>query len=342
MLTRVRSVRVATGELDPSRLYDLRAFKSCWAELAYLHRLAAGGRHGGTVVTSMRQLVAGLAPLHPVWKLSGDSWEDRDRHHQAVRRRLSQLAGAGLLRWRTGVDEDLEERRTELELLPVPELLPDERAAAAARLDQWAERYDHDLNTGSRTAITNVTQAVAPLTAAERQRRGCQRTRHAARAKRRPEAPQTNSAPPSGAPTENNNQKTSANPEQLRSLCGDRTRAHAPGNHPAGAPSATAPTVPAHPGTAASRDGGSGAGGALVAGLDGVAARVEARRAVVEFKERQARARAVEVAGWGLERDWPLARLRGGVGRGAPRCGRGGASRRPRRRAATAPASAGG
>jgi len=61
LLTRVRSVQVAAGELDATRLYDLRAFKTCWAELGYLHRLAGGGRHGGTVVTSIRQLVSGIA-----------------------------------------------------------------------------------------------------------------------------------------------------------------------------------------------------------------------------------------------------------------------------------------
>jgi len=117
LLTRVRSVRVATGELGPTRLYDLRAWKTSWAELAYLRRLAGGGRHGGTVVTSMRQLVSGIAALHPSWKLTGDPGQDRDAHHQSVRRRLSGLAGAGLLQWRVGVDEDLEERRTELVLL---------------------------------------------------------------------------------------------------------------------------------------------------------------------------------------------------------------------------------
>jgi len=91
-------------------------------QLAYLRRLAAGGRHGGTVVTSMRQLVAGLAALHPAWTLTGEGFEDRDRHHQAVRRRLRDLQAMDLVRWRVGVDENGQERRTELELREVPEL----------------------------------------------------------------------------------------------------------------------------------------------------------------------------------------------------------------------------
>jgi len=50
---------------------------------AVAHRLAAGGRHGGTVVTSIRQLVSGIAPLHPSWKLTGDPWQDRDRQRDS-------------------------------------------------------------------------------------------------------------------------------------------------------------------------------------------------------------------------------------------------------------------
>ena len=42
---------------------------ACYAELGMLRRLAAAGRAGGTVVTSIRQLVAGLAPLHPAWRI---------------------------------------------------------------------------------------------------------------------------------------------------------------------------------------------------------------------------------------------------------------------------------
>ena len=107
-------------------------FKSCLAELAYLRRLAAAGRAGGTVVTSMRQLVAGLAELHPNWTMTGgDGFEDRDRHHSAVRRRLTALQAMGLLRWRVGHDLDGEERRTELELRPAPEVSAEELQAAA-------------------------------------------------------------------------------------------------------------------------------------------------------------------------------------------------------------------
>ena len=47
LLTRVRAQRVAAGELAPERLHDVRAFKSCYAELGYLRRLAAAGRGDG-------------------------------------------------------------------------------------------------------------------------------------------------------------------------------------------------------------------------------------------------------------------------------------------------------
>ena len=145
-----------------------------------LRRLAAAGRAGGTVVTSMRQLVAGLAPLHPAWRIErGEGWEDRDRHHRAVRRRLDALQAMGLLRWRIGTDLDGEERRTELELRPAPDVSAEELQAAAGRLERWQARYGPALNTGSSTGIRNAAGHGRPLSASERQRRGC-----AARARR--------------------------------------------------------------------------------------------------------------------------------------------------------------
>ncbi|MGO9959335.1 MAG: hypothetical protein ACLP50_25745, partial [Solirubrobacteraceae bacterium] len=114
LLTRVRADQVAAGELAAGRLFDVRAFKTAYAELGYLRRLAPAGWAGGTVVTSFRQLVAGIAALHPAWKITaGEGWEDRDRHHRTVRRRLDALQAMGLLDWRIGTDLDGEERRTE-------------------------------------------------------------------------------------------------------------------------------------------------------------------------------------------------------------------------------------
>ena len=204
---RARASGSRPGELAPGRLYDVRAFKCCYAELGYLRRLAAAGRAGGTVVTSMRQLVAGLAALHPAWRIDGgEGFEDRDRHHRAVRRRLDALQAMGLLRWRIGTDLDGEERRTELELRPAPEVSAEELQAAARRLERWQARYGPALNTGSRTGIRNAAGHGRPLSASERQRRGCQRARAAAASRRVRGGSQSNSAPPFGAPAtpENN------------------------------------------------------------------------------------------------------------------------------------------
>ena len=168
LLTRVRSARVAAGQLADERLYDVRAFKCCYAELGYLRRLAAAGRAGGTVVTSMRQLVAGLAALHPAWKITGEGFEDRDRHHRAIRRRLENLQAMGLLRWRIGTDLDGEERRTELELLPAPELSVEELDAAAhsgilaGPLRQGAEHRLADRDPQRRRARTPAVPLTAP------------------------------------------------------------------------------------------------------------------------------------------------------------------------------------
>ena len=301
-------MKVAIGELDAVRLYDLRGFKSTWAELAYLHRLAAGGRHGGTVATSMRQLVTGVAPLHPAWKLSGDRWEDRDRHHSAVRRRLSTLAAAQLLRWRVGLDEDLEERRTELELLPVPELREEELATAAARLARWEARYGPQLNTPSPIAISDVKQVAAPLSAPQRQRRGCERARRSAEVRRRDRASQTITAPPFGTPTtpENNNLEFSSNQPQLRHVYENRTRA---GAHEDALRSSHPPT-PAQPDKAATKSQESKPGGPSSDWQQEIVERVEARRAIFALREQQAIRRATEVAGWGIGREWPTIRLK--------------------------------
>ena len=99
LLTRVRQELVDGGVIKPSRLHDLRAYKCVLAELAYLRRLAHAARTGGTIVTSMPQLVAGLARLHPAWRIDGDKFADRDRHHRSVRRRLRDLQAMGVLHW---------------------------------------------------------------------------------------------------------------------------------------------------------------------------------------------------------------------------------------------------
>jgi hypothetical protein len=321
LLTRVRSTLVAAGQLHESRLYDLRAFKTAYAELGYLRRLAAAGRHGGTVVTSMRQLVAGLAALHPTWKRTGDPWEDRDRHHRAVRRRLSALAAAGLLRWRIGLDEDLEERRTELELQPIPELKPHELATAQDRLERWEARYGPELNTPSPSGIADVKRQARPLSAPERQRRGCAHARRAACSRRGSRA-RSILDPPSGAPPTSENNTPVVPSSHVPEPCdasGGRTgvtRARELG-------SATAPTAPNGRRTAAAKQkpqpAGDHEGSAepehrwreLVEQLsERVAAREAERAPVLAAVAEQVQERALEVASWGLERSWPAGWLR--------------------------------
>jgi hypothetical protein len=327
LLTRVRAERVAAGDLADDRLYDVRAFKCCYAELGYLRRLAAAGRAGGTVVTSMRQLVAGLAALHPAWRIEGgEGWEDRDRHHRTVRRRLDALEAMGLLRWRVGTDLDGEERRTELELRLAPELSVEELAAAAHRLELWRARYGAALNTGSRTGIRNAAGHGRPLSRSERQRRGCQHARAAAAGRRRlGGGDQSNSTPPSGAPATPENATTNRNAPELRSAL-PRTGARGR-NVP---PPEIAPVVERQK-TAATEENGDIAGSsrsesskapegdsgpveAPVLDVEAILARVRQREAerrpVLETIASQAQTRALEVAGWGLERAWPFSRLR--------------------------------
>jgi hypothetical protein len=329
LLTRVRAHRVAAGELAPGRLYDVRAFKSCYAELGYLRRLAAAGRAGGTVVTSFRQLVAGLAALHPAWRITGaaDGFEDRDRHHRTVRRRLDALQAMGLLCWRVGTDLDGEERRTELELLPAPEVTPEELQAAASHMERWAARYGPALNTGSKTGIRNAAAHGRPLSASERQRRGCQRARTAAASRRVRDGSKSNSTPPFGASaTPQKDPSPNPNVSDLREAFQRTgvTRTSAPTASSLSAAPDGAETTGSGEGEGLPDEGGSAAvegavGSCAAAGGDGwdpaaLVARVRAREAqrapVLAAIAKDAQARAVEVAGWGLERAWPSSRLR--------------------------------
>ncbi len=334
LLTRVRAPRVAAGEFAPDRLYDLPIFKSCLAELAYLRRLAAAGRAGGTVVTSMRQLVAGLAELHPNWTMTGgDGFEDRDRHHSAVRRRLTALQAMGLLCWRVGHDLDGEERRTELELRPAPEVSAEELQAVAPQLERWQAKYGPELNTGSRTGIRDAASRGRPLSASERQRRGVQHTRAAAAARRRARGEDhsktqnlgsLSTAPPSGALAEPENSLIPENVPDLREVQRTGvTRASAPTTSSLSAAPDGTETTGSGEGEAPGEGGSAAVEGAVgscaAAGGDGwdpeaLVARVRAREAqrapVLAAIAKDAQARAVEVAGWGLERAWPSSRLR--------------------------------
>jgi hypothetical protein len=322
LLTRVRQARIDAGEIkapqgrpgQTSRLYDVRAYKCVVAELAYLRRLAAVGKTGGAVVTSMAQLVAGLARLHPAWKMDGDKFADRDRHHRAVRRRLRDLQDMGLLRWRAGVDEDGEEARTELELLVAPDASVDELADAAAQLKRWKTRYGRALNTGSSTGIRDAVRHARPLSASERQRRGIVHAR--ARAQLRRDGSTTNSDPHFEASA---TPKNSHLPNHLTAdnhACGSRTgartsmvtRSHdpvattsAPRISPAETASLTEPgpdlTLADFEATRAAR-------------FERSEAIRAARQPVFDVIAAQSDRRAREVASWALDRGWPMNRLR--------------------------------
>lgn len=328
LLTRVRARRVAAGELAAGRLYDVRAFKSAYAELGYLRRLAAAGRAGGTVVTSFRQLVAGVAALHPAWRITGadDGFEDRDRHHRTVRRRLDALQAMGLLRWRIGTDLEGEERRTELELRPAPEVSGEELQAAARHLERWQARYGAALNTGSKTGIRNAAGHGRPLGASERQRRGCRRARAAAVNRQRRGGSKSNSNPPFGAPaTPENNPPIKTNASKLRDARQRTGVTRAQGNQEPTAPPAmcASRTTGSEERRPAAREAADHSEAPDDAGerpseamwtpetiLARVRERELQRRPVLEAIAGQARERAAELAGWGLERSWPFSRLR--------------------------------
>lgn len=245
LISRARQARVAAGDLDASRLYDLRVYKCVMAELAYYRRLAFAKQPSAHIATSMPQLVKGLARLHPRWDMSGGAFEARDRHHSAVRRRLRVMAACELLTWRAGVNDDGEEARTELLLLTPPAVTPEELTAARGQLARWGRHYGPALNTGSTTGIRDVAKASGALGKAECQMRARNRVQQARAARVRDQASTTKMAPPFGTAlcfAEEQNQRTgvgcadppfephasSSNPPKITEACGNTTGARPP------------------------------------------------------------------------------------------------------------------
>ena len=200
LVSRSRQARIDAGEMDASRLFDVRVFKCVLAELAYYRRLAHAKVPSAHVATSMPQLVAGLARLHPAWRMTGEKMSDRDRHQSAVRRRLRVMADCGLLSYQAGVNLDGEQARTELLLLDPPPVSPEELKAARAQLRAWKadRKYGASLNTGSSTGIRNAAAAATPLSKRECATRARNRLQQARAARIRGERLLTKTAPPFG------------------------------------------------------------------------------------------------------------------------------------------------
>ena len=232
----------------------------------------------------------------------------------------------GCCGWRVGLDLDGEERRTELELKNPPQVSAEELQSAASVLARWQARYGAALNTGSRTGIHNAAGHGAPLSASERQRRGCEHAR-AATASRRRRSKKSNSTPPFGAsatpqkdPLDNRNVSVTRNACQRTRVT--RTNAPQPPNASAAlkraAKDKTAGSEESPVEAGLSSVGGAvgvpqGVGGA-VWDPEALVARVKVREAlrrpVLALIAKDAQARAVELAGWGLGRGWPCSRLR--------------------------------
>jgi hypothetical protein len=328
LMTRARQAQHdRTGRPAQHFVCHVGAFKTAFAELGYYRRLAEAGRHGGQFATSMPQLVVGLAPMHPRWNMAGDRFAVRDRHHTAVRHRLAQLAGMGLLRWGPGVDEAGEERRTEIALLSPPAVTVEELAAASAQLTVWEARYGPTLNTSSSTQVRDALVHGRPLSQSERQRRGVEHAKKGGSGRRLREQLSTSKSkttPPSGALR---NSPINRNHPDIRSVT-DRTRVTrtrvTDRRNPPDAPEPLLRTE-----TAASENkvrevrGGERPQDASVASAqlawgseawqEALIARVAAaqtqRAPVIEMIARQAQARAIELADWGLERPWSRRRI---------------------------------
>lgn len=111
--------------------------------LRTLARTPGRGRERSAVIrTSLRQLIVGLGRI---WGWNTEDYPPRvarrerdvvDRHAKGLRRRLAPLLEGGLLEHRVLQDLELEDRGTEIVLLPLPHWTPEERAIGRALHDQ--------------------------------------------------------------------------------------------------------------------------------------------------------------------------------------------------------------
>jgi hypothetical protein len=286
------------------RPYDLRVFVSLLAVLRYLHRLGRARPARAQIVSSMPQLVAGLAPIMG-WERSDDRFADRDAHHASVRRWLDLLQAIGLIRWQAGINDAGEEARTEITLLAVPDVDDAQLRAAGGRLATWRRRYGPNWDTGARRCLPAIGRRSRPPTPAQRKKQAIARARARAGACRS----STDSAPPCGAPANAGEQhlEPSASSSAETTACGQGagvTRTHA--YERASAPAAINAVAKA------GEEGGAEASWEerVQAVVERVATREAQRQDILAVIAGQAQRRALEVASWGLDRSWPEARLR--------------------------------
>lgn len=249
-------------------------------------------------------MVVGLAPIMG-WERSGDRFVDRDAHHASVRRWLDLLQAIGLIRWRAGINDAGEEARTEIGLLAVPDVDAGELRAAGRRLTAWRRRYGPGWDTGATRCLPAIGRRSRPPTPAQRKKTAIARARATASARRS----STDSAPPCGAPATAGEQplEPSSSPSPGTTACGHRTgvtRAHA--TERASAPAAISAVA-----KAGEEAGSEGSWRDRVrAMVERVAAREAQREDIVATIAAQAQRRALEMAGWGMDRAWPEGRLR--------------------------------
>ncbi len=155
------------------------------ATLAYLYRRARGerwaGKHGSArFACSLRQLVAGLAP---VMGWTGTPEQLLRAHRASVQRWLDWLTDAGLVDHTPQQDEEGWWWRTIITIHPLPELEDELLAVAAERMKGWTRREARRRARGRRSAhgcrLRDLTLLLrrSRLTRAERRRRAHVRRR---------------------------------------------------------------------------------------------------------------------------------------------------------------------
>lgn len=323
--------------------WDARIETSVFVLHSYLYRRARSekwaGPHGsGRFACSLAQIVAGLAPQMG-W--TGTREELVRNHRRSVERWLDWLDAAELVDHCPQQDEDGWWWRTIITLLPLPQLQDDVVLAARTRLKAWPqqERHRRARGRGSRRGrrLRNLSLLVdrARLARAERRRRAIARRRQALADCRRREAQAKSKAPdallpqPYGVPSASsahgapstaveNTSAVNANAPALdyAKVSDHRTRVSDGDDHSRSGLTPIAPVTTSAAETESPKTGAEASGGpvsvseGLAERLAGIEVRVAEQRWLWDLQELQAENRALEVASWGLGREWPVERLR--------------------------------
>lgn len=216
----IRQQRVASGELDPTKLFHIGAFKNMLCVFEAIRR-AAATQGGAYCDLTEAQLIAMLAHMKPGWAqpkgvdAAERAQNRRDQHITSVRRWRDWMQDAGWLSYEviTDLSDEQLPLYTRYWIHPAPSLLTftDELLERCfAQMQRWVARHGQDLDTGARYAVPDFWVRARPETKTVQAMKAIARGRARALRLRDHGSSKTVLAPPSGGGQDHNDLTTTA------------------------------------------------------------------------------------------------------------------------------------